>query len=104
MPQFSHASYSLHPAEDFFPPLALLLADRVTRMPCRPAVNGARASLIILRHVRSGVHVPRLFDEIVGVVGFIGSNGNGLIPWDLFNHHQRRIAFRSAVGPQYFDT
>src|SRR5580658_11339903 len=83
MPQFSHASYRLHPAKDFFHPLALLLADRVTRMPCRPSVNRARASLIVLRHVRSGGHVPRLFDKIFGVVSFIGSNGNWLIPWDL---------------------
>jgi len=39
MPQLSHPSDRLHQAEDFLHPFALLLADRVAGMPCRPSVN-----------------------------------------------------------------
>src|SRR3954471_4962606 len=84
MPQLSHPSDRLHPAEDFLDPLALLLAHRVAGMPCRPSVNRTLASLIVLRNLRSGVHVPGLFHKILGVVSFIGSDGNWLIPLECF--------------------
>ena len=44
MANLPHERYGLQPAEAFFDPLPLLLADGVTRVPCGAAINRAAAA------------------------------------------------------------
>ena len=53
MSNLSHERYRLQPAEAFFDPFPLLLADGVTRVPRGAAINcAASASSQVLRYVR----------------------------------------------------
>jgi len=80
MPQLAHPADGFHPAEDLFYPLALLLADRIPGTPRGPAVNGTLTSLVVLRHLRCGTHVPCFGHEVLGVISLVGSCSNRLIP------------------------
>src|SRR6516162_2655234 len=103
MAQLPHPAYRLHPAEDLFYTLAPPLADRITSMPRRPAVNGALAPLLVLRHVGRRIHLARLGHEVLGIVGLVGTYGHWLISRNLLDHHQRRISLGCPIGLQYFD-
>src|SRR6202162_1125546 len=57
---FTHQTHRFHPAKDLFHPLALALAEGVTRMPRGALIDGAAAVGVVLRHVGSNV-VPAGF-------------------------------------------
>src|ERR1700688_4136488 len=63
MPELPHTTYRLHPAEDLFHALALLLADPIALMSCGSAVNCA---VFLLRCVRRGVERTGIRHEAFG--------------------------------------
>src|SRR6202051_1732271 len=71
MPELPHTTYRLHPAEDLFHALALLLADPIALMSCGSAVNCA---VFLLRYVRRGVERTGIRHEAFGVIAFIRSD------------------------------
>src|SRR5215472_3094799 len=100
MTQFSHSPNRLHPTEDLFDPLTLLLTDRVSRMSRGPAINRTLAVLVVLRHMRSRVHMSRFRHEVLGVVILVRAHCNRLISRDSFDHHQCRVPLRCTGGLQ----
>ena len=65
-------SNGLEPAETFFDPLPLLLADAVACMTRRPLVEGAAAApSVVLRYMRRHLHVAALGDEILRVEALV---------------------------------
>src|SRR3954452_12040838 len=62
----------LTPAKDLLDPLADLLAQSITRVPCDAAINGGAAPRRVLRHVRGHVHGPKLVDEVLCIKGLVG--------------------------------
>src|SRR6476620_199849 len=62
---FTHQTHGFHPAKDLFHPLALALADRVTRVPRGALIDGAAALGIVLRHVRGDSPPAEFAHEIL---------------------------------------
>src|SRR5271170_6852276 len=74
MPQLAHEGNRLQPAEAFFDPLPLLLAEGETRVPRRAAINRAAAPPSqVLRHMRRHPQIPALFYEIPRVKPFVAA-------------------------------
>ena len=64
MPNLPHQRDRLQPAETFFDPLPLLLAEGVTRVPLGAAIDrAAPASSQVLRHVRRYSQVAALLHK-----------------------------------------
>src|SRR5215470_14707022 len=93
MTQLSHPTYGLHPSEDLFHSLALLLTDPITSMPRRPSVNRA---VYFLRHVRSSIHLPALGSELFGVIPLVATHRNFICPFQGPDHHQGRFPLRGS--------
>ena len=51
-------------------------ADAVTGVPGRPAIEVRAAALFVLRDVRGDVQGSRGDDEVLRIVGFVGSHGD----------------------------
>src|SRR5579864_2398969 len=49
---FTHQTHGFHPAKDLFHPLALPLAEGVTRMSRGALIDGTATPRVVLRHVR----------------------------------------------------
>jgi hypothetical protein len=72
-------------------------------MPRRPTVGRAAAgSLLILRHVRSGVHAAHLPHEVFGVVTFVGGYRNSLGTFKSLGPQHRRVLLRRTIALQQF--
>src|SRR5579864_8877615 len=68
MTNFSHQRDRLQPAEALFDPLPLPLADGVTGVPRRAAVNRTAATaFVVLRHMRRRPQVAALLHEVARV-------------------------------------
>src|SRR6202140_4928987 len=99
MPELPHTTYRLHPAEDLFHALALLLADPIALMSCGSAVNCA---VFLLRYVRRGVERTGIRHEAFGVIAFIGSDCPPIVARERRDHNHRRIPLCGAVGLHRF--
>lgn len=67
------------PAEAFFDPLPVPLADPVAVVACGALIDGAATvALLVLGHVRRDIQMPALGDEIFRVVSFIGSDRDAI--------------------------
>jgi len=72
MPHFPQQRDRLQPAEAFFDPLPLLLAEAIGGVPRRPRINRAPAPpSVILRDVRRHVQMPALGHEPDRVKPFV---------------------------------
>src|SRR3990172_705715 len=70
----------LQPAEDLLDPLAHPLADLIAGMPGRASVDGARAAVRVLGHMRGELQGPQRGDEPPRVVRLVGPDGPAP-PW-----------------------
>src|ERR1039458_8456706 len=61
------------PAEGFLDPLADTLAYGVAGGTRRAAIDCRRAPAQILRHMRRHLHRAQFVDEVLGVIGFVGT-------------------------------
>ena len=96
MPNLPHQRDRLQPAETFFDPLPLSLADAITRVPGGAPINRASASPSqVLRHVRRHPQVPALRHETERVVAFVPAHRHRLVPGIL--SIMTSAASRSAV-------
>ena len=103
MPNLPHERNRLQPAEAFFDPLPLLLADDVAGVPRGAAINrAAPAASQILRHVRRHAEIPALLHKIPRVKSFVAAHRHRLGAAKLLQHDQRRIPLRRAVGLKHF--
>src|SRR3990170_8544096 len=84
----------LQPAEDLLDPLAHPLADLIAGMPGRASVDGARAAVRVLGHMRGELHGPQRGDELPGVVRLVGPDGPAP-PW---LHAGRQLHRRLPLG------
>src|SRR5271157_5092703 len=72
MPHLTYEGNRLQPAEAFFDPLPLLLAEGVARVSRRAAVNRAAAPPPqVLRYMRRYPQIPALLHEIPRVKPFV---------------------------------
>ncbi len=96
MPQFTQERNGLQPAEAFFDPLPLSLADGVPRMPCRAAINRASARpFVILRHTRHHPQIATLGHKSQRVKPFVAAHGHDCVPRSFSS--MMSAASRSAV-------
>src|SRR5713226_552237 len=71
LPQLAHQRNRFQPAETFFDPLPLSLADGITLVPRRSSIDrAAAASLVVLCHVRRHPQMPTLLHKIPRVESF----------------------------------
>ena len=98
------AGCGLHPAKDLLDPLPPDLADRVSGVACRPAVDGAATTADVLRDVRSDVSLPKLVDEVTGVVPLVGSEGDPPLAADSLDQLQGRDPLSPPVGLRHGGT
>src|SRR5665213_384044 len=99
MSGFAQCSHRLESAEYFLDPFPFLLTDFVSGVSRRAAVNRASApALIILRYVRSHLHVPHFFHEIFGVVPFVGRHSHAIYSVNTLRHTHRRVPLGRSVG------
>src|SRR4029450_10059289 len=89
VPRFAHHANRLHPSEDLFDPLALLLAHGVAGVARRPTVDGTAAVRGILRHLWRHLALTQARDTILRVVGLVGSHRHPLLARDLPRHGER---------------
>ncbi len=73
---FALPAVALYPAEDLLDPFPPDLTDSVPGVACRPAIDRAATTARVLRDVRSDVSLPKLVDEVMGVVALVGSEGD----------------------------
>jgi hypothetical protein len=65
----------------------------------RAAVDRRRAAICVLRHVGRHFHRAEFVDEILGVIGFVGAQGDRLRPVGAWlDHMQRRNPLGVAIG------
>src|SRR5713226_6615269 len=76
MAQLPEPADGLQPAEDLFHALALRLTDLVTRVSCRPLVDGTSSTLVILGYMRSDVQAPPLLHHLGRVIVLIAPHGH----------------------------
>jgi integrase-like protein len=67
VPHLAHESHRLHPAENFFDPCPLFLAERVAGMARGSPIEGTRSVRVVLRHMRRGAGGPDLLHPVRGV-------------------------------------
>src|SRR5947209_3461106 len=99
MPELPQTTYRLHPAEDLFDALALLLADPIALVRCGSSVNRA---MFLLRYLRRGVERTSIRYETFGVIAFIGSDCHPIIARDGCDHNHRGIPLSGSVGLHRF--
>jgi hypothetical protein len=103
MPNFPQQRDRLQPSKALFDTLPLPLADGVSSVLRRACINRtSTASLQILSHVRRHLEVAALGHKVRRVVPLIASHRDLFRASDLFQHHQRRVAFRRSVGLEHF--
>jgi len=78
--------------------LALSLAHTVAVVTSGALVDGATTVGIVLRYMRSNVHVPQLADKVVNVIALVGSQRDVAIAGNVLDHEQSGIAFGCAIG------
>src|SRR5262249_22618654 len=64
---------ALHPAEDLFDPLALSLADPVTRMPCRTSVQPRSPAPVNLGNVRANAAAAQKIHKRLAVITLLAT-------------------------------
>lgn len=79
-------------------PLQPALADGVSGVGCGPAVDRATTNADVLRDVRSDVPIPKLVDEVMGVVALIGSQRDPPLPADCLDQLEGRDPLSPPVG------
>src|SRR5205823_15029065 len=80
-----------------------LLTYFVTGVPCRALIDGAPTpTAIILRHVRSDLHLPHFLHEFLRVICFVGGQRHTIVAIQPLGHHHRRIPFRRSIALQPF--
>src|SRR4026208_508525 len=85
----------LHPSEDFFHPLPLLLTRLITAVSRRPRVDGARPScILVLRHVRCDRALSQQIHKLLGTDYLFGSPG---VPQD-YNEAQKWLRLAVEHG------
>ena len=98
MANLPHERDRLQPAEAFFDPFPLLLADGVTRVPRGAAINrAAPASSQVLRHVWRHAQMAALLHKPERVEPSVTAHRQRLRAGKPLHHDQRRIAFRRTV-------
>ena len=103
MSHLPHERYRLQPAEAFFDPFPLLLAEGVTRVLRGAAVNrDAPASSQVLRYVRGHAQMAALLHKPDRVESFAAAHRQRLPAGKPLHHDQRRIAFGRPVRPEDF--
>jgi len=81
MSHLAHERDRLQPAEAFFDPLPLSLADGITRMTPRATINRAAATpFLVLRHVRHNPEISALGHKPERVKPFVSAHGHRLLP------------------------
>ena len=96
MPHLPHQRDGLQPAETFFDPLPLLLADGLTRVPRGAAIDrAASASFQALRHVRRHSQLAALLHQPERVEPLSPPTVRGCVPGSL--SIMTSAASRSAV-------
>src|SRR5581483_12298735 len=91
---------SFHPSECAFNQRALLLTDGVTFVAGSTSVDRAAPTIVVLRNMRTHVHLPQGLYEVVGVVTLVGAHGADRLslPATLMYHQQRRVPFGETIG------
>src|SRR5260370_7162240 len=92
MSGLAHQDDCLHPAEDLFDALALLLAHGVTGMTSGPAVNGTGAIGVVLRDMRGDIHAPASMNEVFRIVVLVAAEVRRAA--DLPGHPKATFPFR----------
>jgi hypothetical protein len=96
MPNLSHQRDRLQPAEAFFDPLPLLLADGVARVPRGAVIHGAApASRKVLCHVRRHPQMAAPLHESECVEPFVAADRQRCVPGSFSS--MISAASRSAV-------
>src|SRR6266536_2548388 len=99
MPQLAHQRNRLQPAETFFDPLPLSLADGITLVPRRSSIDRAAAApFVVLRHVRRHPQISTLLHKVSRVKPLVAAHRHRPGTSKLLQHDQRGIALRRAVG------
>src|SRR6266542_4836754 len=75
---FTHQTHGFHPTKNLFRPLALALAEGVTRVPRGALVDGAAALGVVLRQVRGDSPPADFPNEVVRVIVLVGTQGHPL--------------------------
>ncbi len=102
MPNLPQQRNRLQPAETFFDPLPLFLADTLAHVPCRAAIErAATGPLVILRHLRPHMQVPSFGHEIHRAVALVSACRHPLPARNLLQPHQRRITLCPLVGLEH---
>src|SRR5690348_7059766 len=73
----------------------------LTGVPGRPAIEVRAAALFVLRDVRGDVQGPRGDDEVLRIVGLVGSRCDAPEPPSCFGEHQHRP---DVATTDYFTT
>jgi hypothetical protein len=68
-------------------------------MARRAPINGRAATIDVLRHMGRHLHRPQIIDEVLCVIGLVGTQRDGLWPiGEGFDHLQRRDPFSISAG------
>ena len=99
MMQLAESADGLHPAEDFLDALSHALTDAITGVPRGASIDRAAArTLRVLRDMRCHIHASHLTHEVFGIVAFIGSKRDPLLPRNLFDHCDRGSRLGTTVS------
>ena len=89
-------AHRLHPAEDLLHPFAALLTDAVPSMPRRAAIDRARSTRRVLRHMECRPQLSELSDEVPGVIVLVGAQRHAMLTGNGLHHGQRHFALSRA--------
>src|ERR1700684_2625226 len=98
MASLAQAGDGLEPAKDFFHAFALLLADQIARMTGGAVIDDAG---LLARYMGSYQVVAQLLYKLLGIVPFVGAQGNAPPARDLLHHRHRRLRFSAPGGLSY---
>ena len=102
MPNFPQQRDRFQSAEALFDTLPLPLTDGIPRVLRRARINRTpTGSLQILSRVRRDLEVAPFGHEICCAIGLVASYGYVFRARNLFQHHQRGIAFGGSVGLEH---
>ena len=99
MPGLPQQRDRLQPPEDLLHELALLLADRVARVPRRAPVDGTAPVRGVLGDMRGDAPGPERRDEVAGVVALVGPEGGARS--QAADQRPRRLALGRPGGQRH---